>query len=74
MKYCVVKNTIRCIDGSENHYDLMLQNAISAGFTEDEIEVLTEEHWQARLLEMQPFEIALLLPDESVRGVSSTVT
>ena len=49
MKYCVAKGTIKCIDGSENHYDLMLQNAISAGYTEHEIEILTEEQWQARL-------------------------
>lgn len=54
MKYCVAKGTIKCIDGSENHYDLMLQNAISAGYTEHEIEILTEEQWQARLIAMQP--------------------
>lgn len=49
MKYCVIKNTIKIIDGSENPIDIMLQNAMNAGFTEDEIEILTEEEYQTRL-------------------------
>lgn len=48
MKYCVIKNTTKIIDGSKNPIEIMLQNAQSAGFTEDEIEILTEEEYQVR--------------------------
>ena len=49
MKYCVVKNTTKLIDGSENPIEIMLQNAINAGFAEAEVEILTEEEYQTRL-------------------------
>ena len=49
MKYCVIKNTTRVIDGSENSIEIMLQNAQNAGFTESEIEILTEEEYQLRV-------------------------
>jgi len=49
MKYCVIKNTTKVIDGSENALEIMLQNAENAGFTETEVEILTEEEYQARL-------------------------
>jgi hypothetical protein len=48
MKYCVIKNTTTVIDGSENPTNIMLQNAISAGFVENEIEIMTEEEYKAR--------------------------
>lgn len=48
MKYCVIKDTTKVIDGSENPIEIMLQNAQNAGFTETEIEILTEEEYQAR--------------------------
>lgn len=48
MKYCVIKNTSTVIDGSKNPPEIMLQNAINAGFTESEVEILTEEEYQAR--------------------------
>lgn len=48
MNYCVVKNTTKVIDGSDNTPDIMLQNAQSAGFTESEVEILTEAEYQAR--------------------------
>lgn len=48
MKYCVIKDTIKVIDGSENPIEIMLQNAQNAGFTEIEVEILTEEEYQAR--------------------------
>lgn len=55
MKYCVIKDTTKVIDGSENPLDMMLQNAQNAGFTENEVEILTEEEYQARVgLEPQP--------------------
>ena len=49
MKYCVIKDTTIAIDGSENPVEIMLENAISAGFTENEVEILTEEEYLTRL-------------------------
>ena len=48
MKYCVIKDTAKIIDGSDNPTEIMLQNAINAGFTESEVEILTEEEYQSR--------------------------
>lgn len=48
MKYCVIKNTTKIIDGSENLQEVMLQNAENAGFTAEEIEILTEEEFEVR--------------------------
>lgn len=48
MKYCVIKNTTKVIDGSNNFLEIMLQNAINAGYLETEIEILTEEEYQSR--------------------------
>lgn len=55
MKYCVIKDTTRIIDGSENPIETMLLNAINAGFEESEVEILTEEEYQARK-ELEPDE------------------
>jgi hypothetical protein len=65
MKYCVVKDTIKIIDGSENLQEVMLQNALNAGFTELEVEVLTEEEFEARkalepIPPQEPTEIEML--------------
>lgn len=57
MKYCVIKNTTKVIDGSENPLEIMLQNAINAGFAETEVEILTEEEYLARV-ELDPRPIA----------------
>ena len=55
MKYCVIKDTTKVIDGSENPIEVMLSNAFGAGYTEDKIEILTEEEYEARkLLEPVP--------------------
>lgn len=51
MKYCVVKGTIIIIDGSENPTEIMLRNAQNAGFTADEVEILTEEEYLQRVEE-----------------------
>lgn len=48
MRYCVIKNTTKVIDGSENPDDIMFQNARNAGFAEAEVEILTEEEYQVR--------------------------
>lgn len=48
MKYCVIKNTTKVIDGSNNPAESMLQNAQNAGFSELEVEILTEEEYQSR--------------------------
>lgn len=49
MKYCVIKDTTKVIDGSENPIEIMLQNAQNAGFADIEVEILTEEEYQQRL-------------------------
>lgn len=55
MNYCVIKDTTIIIDGSENPTEIMLKNALNAGYTETEVEILTEEEYQARKsLEPQP--------------------
>lgn len=46
MRYCVIKDTTTIIDGSDNPDDVMVQNAINAGFPE--YEILTEVEYQAR--------------------------
>lgn len=58
LKYCVIKNTTKVIDGSNNTADIMLQNAQNTGFIESEVEILTEAEYQARkeLEPMQPKE------------------
>ena len=48
MRYCVIKDTIKVIDGSENPIEIMLQNAQNAGFAEIEVEILTEEEYEER--------------------------
>jgi predicted fused transcriptional regulator/phosphomethylpyrimidine kinase len=48
MKYCVLINTTTIIDGSENPHEVMLQNAVNAGFAESEVEILTEEEYKTR--------------------------
>ena len=49
MRYCVVKDTTTVIDGSENIEEIMMQNAESAGYTKEQIEILTEEEYQTRV-------------------------
>ena len=59
MRYCVVKGTTTVVDGN-NPTELMLQNAINAGFTESEVEILTEEEWQTRVKLIQPIQESTL--------------
>lgn len=63
MEYCVIKNTTKVIDGSENHILVMRDNAIKAGFTVDEIEILTEEQYKARK-ELEPKPIPKLTEEQ----------
>ncbi|HSN66760.1 MAG TPA: hypothetical protein VLS94_08970 [Fusibacter sp.] len=51
MNYCVVKNTISIIDGSENSKEIMINNAKQAGFDVLKIEILTKEQFEKRLKE-----------------------
>ena len=46
MKYCVVSDTVKVIDGSENSEEIMAQNAQNAGIAD--FEILTEEEYQVR--------------------------
>ena len=48
MRYCVVKNTVKLIDGSNNPLEIMMKNVQNAGFVEADVEFLTEEEYQAR--------------------------
>lgn len=47
MRYCVIKGTTKIIDGSNNSFEFMLQNAKNAGFSEEDIEILSEEAYEA---------------------------
>jgi hypothetical protein len=49
MKYCVILGTITVIDGSDNSNELMVENASSAGYTENQIEILTAEQYKQRV-------------------------
>lgn len=49
MKYCVKKDTTIIIDGSDNQDEVMLENAIVSGFKVEEVEILTEEEYKARV-------------------------
>lgn len=68
VKYCVIKNTTKVIDGSENPIEVMLQNAQNAGFTENEVEILTEEEYQARL-ENEPKLLPLPTAEERLEAL-----
>lgn len=48
MRYCVVENTTKVIDGSDNSTEMMIQNALNSGFTEGKIEILTESEYLSR--------------------------
>ena len=48
MKFCVVKDTTTIVDGSENPDDMMMQNAVNAGFTLGQVEIITETEYKAR--------------------------
>ena len=65
MKYCVIKNTTKIIDGSVNPIEIMLQNAQNAGFTESEVEILTEEEYRARV-ELEPKPIPPMTESERI--------
>ena len=65
MKYCVIKNTIKVIDGSENPLKIMLENAQNAGFVESEVEILTEEEYQIRV-ELEPKPIPQMTESERI--------
>lgn len=57
MRFCVVKGSTKIIDGSDNPTEVMVQNAQNAGFTESEVEILTEEEYQQRIEnEPEPFQ------------------
>lgn len=46
--YCVAKNTTTVIDRN-NPEESMIVSAISAGFSESEVEIITEEEYQTRV-------------------------
>lgn len=72
MKYCVIKDTTKIIDGSENPIEIMLKNAQNAGFTESEVEILTEEEYQTRV-ELEPKPMAEPTETERLAVLESAV-
>jgi tetrahydromethanopterin S-methyltransferase subunit H len=68
MKYCVVKNTVTVIDGSDNSEEVMIQNAINAGFTESQVEILTKEEYETRLAS-QPIQPTLPTLEERISAL-----
>ena len=57
MKYCVRIGTAKELESSEfNTDEIFLQNAQNAGFTENEVEILTEEEYLTRK-ELEPLPI-----------------
>ena len=68
MKYCVVKDTTKVIDGSGNSAETMLQNAQNAGFTENQIEILTEEEYLTRV-ENEPKPLPLPTAEERLEAL-----
>lgn len=58
MRYCVVKDTTIIVDGSLNTDNVMLQNARTAGFTADQVEILTQaEYDERKALESKPLPV-----------------
>lgn len=53
MKYCVIKGTVTVIDGSNNSSEIMIINAKSSGFNENEVEIISEEEFEERKLELK---------------------
>jgi len=49
MRYCVIKNTVTVIDGSDNPDDVMLQNAANINFTPEQVEILSEVEYLQRV-------------------------
>lgn len=72
MKYCVIKNTTTIIDGSENPREIMLQNALNAGFTESDVEILTQEEYQARKSQ-EPQPLPIPTTEERLKMAEETI-
>lgn len=70
MKYCLVKNSTTVIDGSENSDEIMYQNAIYAGYTENEVEIITEEEYKSRV-ENLPTPIPMLTLEERIEKLEN---
>lgn len=72
MKYCVIKDTTQVIDGSNNSEETMLQNAQNAGFTENEVEILTAEEYQAKK-ELEPVSPQPPTTEERLQSAEDTI-
>lgn len=50
MKYCVIKGTAKPINSSNTLSDeILIENALSAGISENEVEIITEEEYLSRV-------------------------
>ena len=72
MRYCVIKDSTKVIDGSENSLEIMLQNALNSGFSEMEVEILTEEEYLARK-ELEPKPITEPTTEERLQTAEDTL-
>lgn len=72
MKYCVIKDTTIVIDGSENIQEIMYQNAVNAGFTESEVEILTEEEYKIRK-SLEPVEPLQATDSERIKAIEEAI-
>jgi hypothetical protein len=72
MKYCVIKDTTKVIDGSENSIEIMLQNVQNAGFSETEVEILAPEEYQARK-DLEPVQPQLISIEERLKTAEDTI-
>lgn len=54
MKYCVVKDTIVVIDGSNNTDKVMMQNSVGSGYSPLEVEILTSDQYRQRESNLAP--------------------
>jgi hypothetical protein len=73
MRYLVRLGTAKEIERSEfNSDEIFIKNAKSAGFKEDEVEILTEEEYQARK-ELEPISPRLPTTEERLQMAEDTI-
>ena len=48
MKYCVIKDTTKIIDGSDNPDEIMAENALNSGYSAEQVEILTHDEYLMR--------------------------
>jgi hypothetical protein len=54
MRFCVIKNTVTVIDGSNNNDATMLKNVTNIGLSANDVEILSEDEYKQRLDSIPP--------------------